>query len=313
MLQHKATWNKARDVWEAPEMDLISGRWAVYSETLPRSGSMRNGELYELPTWERATGEQECSYLPTPVAQPSGNTPEEHLRKKPGREVVTDLAIIAENGLLETGGRLLPTPRASDGPNGGPNMRGSKGDKPLPAAVMDLLPTPTTNIGANGGSQDPDKRRAGGHSVSIQDVAEFKLLPTPIVGDSRGSRNATANRTEPGKASNGWTLSDVVFDGQLAPNTQRFGSYASAVRRHECAFGRVAPEPTAPTGRNGTHRLSSRFIEWMMGLPDGWVTECELSRSAELRILGNGVVPRQATAALTEMRAALENSAARAA
>ena len=44
--------------------------------------------------------------LPTPVAQPSGNTPEEHLRKKPGRKVVTDLAILTENGLLETGGQL---------------------------------------------------------------------------------------------------------------------------------------------------------------------------------------------------------------
>lgn len=44
--------------------------------------------------------------LPTPVAQPSGNTPENHLRKKPGREVVTDLAILVENDLLETGGKL---------------------------------------------------------------------------------------------------------------------------------------------------------------------------------------------------------------
>jgi hypothetical protein len=44
--------------------------------------------------------------LPTPVAQPSGNKPEEHLRKKPGREIVTDLAIITENNLLPTGGRM---------------------------------------------------------------------------------------------------------------------------------------------------------------------------------------------------------------
>lgn len=266
MLQHKATWNKSRDVWEAPEMDLISGRWAVYSETLPRSGSMRNGELYELPTWERATEGQECSYLPTPVAQPSGNTPEEHLRKKPGREVVTDLAIIAENGLLKTGGRLLPTP--------------------------------TANIGANGGSQDPAKQRAGGHSVSIQDVAEFELLPTPLVGS-----------TNP--AAHGQISGD--FRARMDEVFSNWGTYAPAIRRHECAFGRVAPDPTAPTGRNGAHRLSSRFVEWMMMLPDQWVTGCGLSRSAELRILGNGVVPRQSTAALTEMRTVFENRAAQAA
>jgi hypothetical protein len=38
-------------------------------------------------------------------------------------------------------GALLPTPRATDGTNGGPNQRGSSGDLMLPSAVM-LLPTP---------------------------------------------------------------------------------------------------------------------------------------------------------------------------
>lgn len=54
--------------------------------------------------------------LPTPVAQPSGNSPEEHLRKKPGRTVVTDLAILMENGLLPTGGRI-PKPSTAGNPS----------------------------------------------------------------------------------------------------------------------------------------------------------------------------------------------------
>ena len=44
-------------------------------------------------------------------------------------------------------------------------------------------------------------------------------------------------------------------------------------------------------------KLSSRFVEWMMGLPEGWVTGVGLSRSQELKMLGNGVVPQQAAAA----------------
>jgi DNA (cytosine-5)-methyltransferase 1 len=37
-----------------------------------------------------------------------------------------------------------------------------------------------------------------------------------------------------------------------------------------------------------------------MGLPDGWVTAVPgLSRNAKLRILGNGVVPRQSAYALS--------------
>ena len=35
----------------------------------------------------------------------------------------------------------------------------------------------------------------------------------------------------------------------------------------------------------------------MMGLPDGWVTDTGVSRTAQLKILGNGVVPQQARAA----------------
>lgn len=62
---------------------------------------------------------QAVQLLPTPVAQPSGNSPTEHLRKKPGRDRVTDLAIIVENNLLPTGG-LLPTPQATYAPRSSP-------------------------------------------------------------------------------------------------------------------------------------------------------------------------------------------------
>ena len=41
------------------------------------------------------------------------------------------------------------------------------------------------------------------------------------------------------------------------------------------------------------------LVEWMMGLPEGWVTDLGLSRTAELKMLGNGVVPQQAALALT--------------
>lgn len=51
-------------------------------------------------------------------------------------------------------------------------------------------------------------------------------------------------------------------------------------------------------GRTGP-RLSPRFVEWLMGLPPGWVTDVPgLSRSAQLKALGNGVVPQQAVAAI---------------
>jgi len=42
------------------------------------------------------------------------------------------------------------------------------------------------------------------------------------------------------------------------------------------------------------------FVEWLMGLPAGWVTDVPgLTRPDQLKMLGNGVVPQQAAAAIT--------------
>ena len=76
-----------------------------------------------------------------------------------------------------------------------------------------------------------------------------------------------------------------------------FGPYAAAIARWEQVLGRTAPPPTEP-GQNGRPRLSPRFVEFMMGLPDGWVTGVDIPRSAQLKALGNGVVPQQAALAL---------------
>ena len=61
---------------------------------------------------------------------------------------------------------------------------------------------------------------------------------------------------------------------------------------------RPAPSPTEPNTK-GNPRLSARFSEWLMGWPDGWVTKVPgISRNDALRVIGNGVVPAQAAAAL---------------
>lgn len=79
-----------------------------------------------------------------------------------------------------------------------------------------------------------------------------------------------------------------------------WGPYRPAIQRWELAIGRVAPAPTNADGKNGAHRLSARFVEWMMGLPIGHVTapEIGLTRNQQLKALGNGVVPQQAALAL---------------
>jgi hypothetical protein len=80
--------------------------------------------------------------------------------------------------------------------------------------------------------------------------------------------------------------------------TTNWGKFEPAIRRWEQVLGRKAPAPTKPDGKEGAHRLSSKFTEWMMGLPDGWITGHGLSRNDELKMAGNGVVPQQAELAL---------------
>jgi len=60
-------------------------------------------------------------------------------------------------------------------------------------------------------------------------------------------------------------------------------------------------EREVPITLDQSDRLNPGFVEYMMGLPKGWVTESELSRTQQLKMLGNGVVPQQAYYALQQL------------
>jgi hypothetical protein len=77
-----------------------------------------------------------------------------------------------------------------------------------------------------------------------------------------------------------------------------WGKFEPAIRRWEETIGRPAPAPTKPDGKDGAHRLSPDFTEWMMGVPAGWIVDVGLTRNESLKACGNGVVPQQAELAL---------------
>jgi DNA (cytosine-5)-methyltransferase 1 len=85
-----------------------------------------------------------------------------------------DVAGLAEHDL-----DLLPTPKASDGPNGGPSMRNGRGEIDALPAIADLLPTPDASAA--------NYRLGGGRSnraVWKHEPDEASLLPTPTVQDA---------------------------------------------------------------------------------------------------------------------------------
>jgi DNA (cytosine-5)-methyltransferase 1 len=98
-----------------------------------------------------------------------------------------------------------------------------------------------------------------------------------------------------------WTDEGVSVVGEHGgEGVGPWGRYADAIARWESLMGRAAPEPTEE-GEKGRRRLSGRFVEWMMGLPAGHVTEAPIARSSQLKALGNGVVPQQAALALRSL------------
>lgn len=172
--------------------------------------------------------------------------------------------------------------------------------------MLTLLPTPQANLGRNGGSQDPDKRRQGGHSVSLQDVPEF--LPTPSASDGTGGPGTSPNRQGGANLRTAVTLlatpkaSDATKGGPNQCNgkgeydalpgqvhVDRFGKYRAAVDRWKNTYGHEPPPPTLPDGRGGNHRLNPLFARWMMGLEH--VRLEGLPRKQQLMAIGNSVFP----------------------
>lgn len=265
-----ATWNTEFDYWQKPSLDLM-GDVEPHTDVFPTSGVVVNGDAYARPAWNKRF--TEVPLLRTPCAAEAGGGPLSPAQAK------------AQGRTLRLTGQVLDHfhPGILDGE---PKM----------------LPTPGANLGTNGGPQHPDKRRAGNHSVSIEDVAAFllsdaaaiKLLPTPVSRDHKGNNHRQDLTCRPG-----------ALDAVYAAGT--WGEYLPAVLRHALVFGMPdVPSPTEAAARaGGRPRLAAPFVEWMMALPPGWVTGVDLKRADHLKMLGNGVVPAQAEAALHDMFVAI--------
>jgi len=180
--------------------DTLVSDLTQFSGTLPQSGMMRNGVLFELPKSERHTKEQGYSLLPTPLSEDAENP------NKQRQQVNITKAV-----------RMLPTPTASDTFTG--NL---------------------TSTQQNAGSM---------HSVTLPQAARMD-----------------------------------------------WAQFQPAISRWEAITGRAAPQPLLPE-----ERLNPKFAEWMMGLPEGWLTDLGLSWRQQIKACGNGVVPQQAKEALNRL------------
>lgn len=142
------------------------------------------------------------------------------------------------------------------------------------------LPTPSSRDWKSGKSHIMDRNARPLSEVVVN------LLPSPVARDYKGV---------PGK-----NVQMASLPREVSLLHQDWGRFEPAIKRWEDVTRRPAPDPTVP-GKTGP-RLSEAFVEWMQGLPEGWVVDVPgIARKNKLRALGNGCVPQQVAMALRIM------------
>jgi hypothetical protein len=257
------------DQWMVPQIDLFGERWTRFSGIFPSSGSMRNGVIYERPALELRTDANGSSFSHGLFPTPTARD----YKGVPGKNV--------QMASLPREISLLPTPNTMDS---------------IPPRDGDALEY-VLHRGEAGGA----RRSSTGNLRE-----EVLLLPTPNTMDSLPpkTREQIQKHRDDGKGGDRNLREAVLYELDVD-----WGKYATAIRRWEEILGRPAPPPTENTGKDGKARLSPRFSEWIMGLPEGWVTDVpDLSYADQLRLIGNGVVPQQAALALEKLLAVYQKS-----
>jgi hypothetical protein len=249
-----------------------------YSENLPRSGSMRNGELFERPMLAPRIDATGLSSWPTPRSEDSescGNhpgavdsltgatrqwaTPNCRDDHNPSTPDSPRTARKLEQGWtidLNEQAAWWTTPQAHDAAGGSPERVGRFGTKHGGANLADdvtLWKTPDVPNGgrtmsaedvAANGATDRGKRQVGlENQVRYTELAR----PTPKARDSKSAEGAAGMmRQSP-------DLNVIACHSfPQAPETPPHGSDSS---------------PNAPTSRR---RLNPNFVDWLMSLPPGW-------------------------------------------
>lgn len=187
---------------------------------------------------------------------------------------------------------LLPTPTSSEAHGPGGYGPGHTGGENLATKAAGLLPTPDAYQGSRGGSQDPEKRRAGNHSVSLADVTEQgDLLPTPM------TKNATSQKAKTGRPTSGPSrggpsvgLEDVLLPTPTVGNASRRGNWKGGKDRSDelllpgvaaaAAEGALLSTPKASNNENVCSESYSNLGTDLREV------------DPDLRLLGDGTGPR---------------------
>lgn len=285
-----------------------------YSENLPRSGSMRSGQLFARPTVARRIDATEPSSWHTPRANECTENAGTFVKRN------GDRGEHCFSGLTDQIANW-PPPRGTDGSKSGPNQAGSRGDLMLPSAAA-MWSTPNVpNGGRTLTPEDVENRgamKSGKRQVQLENEANFWSTPNARDVKNPGGQSGkrSIRKTQQGwsidlndqaawwSASSADTSSMRTADDTVAQTVKesawptpkardsksaegpagmtRNGPDLNVIATRFSHPGQKTPQPgpqSSQSNRTSRRRLNPAFVEWLMGLPIGY-TACRLSGMA---------------------------------
>ncbi|NBW21168.1 MAG: hypothetical protein EBR82_75725 [Caulobacteraceae bacterium] len=106
---------------------------------------------------------------------------------------------------------------------------------------------------------------AAENGLKVSDAIANSLLPTPAVGHIRNHDEPIEDYLERRQKAESGEYKGMPGVSLGVAVRLNWGKFEPAIRRWE-KITRVAPAPTKPDGKDGAHRLSAEFTEWMMGI-----------------------------------------------
>lgn len=207
-----ASYDRDSRSWKTCQESFLPDTSGPSSETLPRWGMTRAGQLFPLPMLALHTGESGGGALQkwqTPVADDAAERASGKFNSRGEPKLSAQVKIYPTPCTVDAGSRfnqsdssgaalrptlgamarfnLWPTPRASANENRQtkltPSQKAGKHGMSLCAAV-NLWPTPTSTLGTKGGLVTPRKSREGG---TLIEAVSARAFPTPSSNDWKGS------------------------------------------------------------------------------------------------------------------------------
>lgn len=199
-----ASYDRDSRSWKTCQESFLPDTSGPSSETLPRWGMTRAGQLFPLPMLVLHTGETDGGAslnVPTPCTVDAGSR---------FNQSASDGAALRPTLGAMARFNMWPTPRANDAEKRG-DFDATNPRNGLPAAVK-LWPTPTSSLGTKGGRVTPRKSREGG---TLIEAVSARAFPTPTARDYRTGDKPESRRARM-KASGEWpspNLNDIAAPG----------------------------------------------------------------------------------------------------